>query len=259
MEKARILVVEDATIIAMDIADNLRNIGYEVTDIVPSGERAIASVKEKRPDIILMDIILQGEMDGIQTAERIRSQYSVPTIFLTAYADEQMLERAKKAEPFGYIMKPFVERDLRIAVEIGLYKAKSELASRESEHISGQKVLIVDDDKDLLRGLSGRLKANGYKVVFAGDGVSAISVAVKEEPDVIILELSLTAGDGFTVMKRLGSLLPLAQIPIVVLAARDISGNKERALNAGAQAFFQKPVDYDAVLETIRKVCRPVK
>jgi len=120
--------------------------------------------------------------------------------------------------------------------------------------MSGQKVLIVDDDKDVLRGLNVRLKANGYNVVFASDGISAISAARKEDPDVIILDIGLPAGDGFSVMKRLGSLLPVAHIPIIILTARDISGNKERALNAGAQAFLQKPVDNDVLLETIRKV-----
>jgi len=254
MEKARILVVEDEAIIAMDIANTLRNLGYEVTDTVPSGEQAIASVKENKPDMILMDIVLKGEMDGIQTAEQIRAQYSIPVIFLTAYADEKTLERAKKTGPFGYIMKPFEERDIRVAVEIGLYKAKAEFALRESEHRSGQKVLLVDDDKDLLRTLSVRLKADGYKVVFAADGISAISVARKEEPDIIILDLSLPGGGGFTVMERLRSLLPLAQIPIIVLTARDILGNKERSLNAGAQALLLKPVDNDVLLETIRKV-----
>ena len=112
----------------------------------------------------------------------------------------------------------------------------------------------MDDDKDVLRGLSVRLKANGYNVVFAADGISAISAARKEDPDVIILDIGLPAGDGFSVMERLGSLLPVAHIPIIILTARDISGNKERALNAGAQAFLQKPVDNDVLLETIRKV-----
>ena len=120
--------------------------------------------------------------------------------------------------------------------------------------MSGQKVLIVDDDKDVLRGLNVRLKANGYNVVFASDGISAISAARKEDPEVIILDIGLPAGDGFSVMERLGSLLPVAHIPIIILTARDISGDKERALNAGAQAFLQKPVDNDVLLETIRKV-----
>ena len=119
--------------------------------------------------------------------------------------------------------------------------------------MSGQKILIVDDDKDVLRGLNVRLRANGYSVVFAADGFSAISVARKEMPDVIILDIGLPAGDGFSVIERLGSLLPVAHIPIIILSARDISGNKERALNAGVEAFLQKPVDNDVLLETIRK------
>jgi two-component system, response regulator PdtaR len=126
MDKARILVVEDEAIVAMDIADTLRNIGHEVTDTVPSGEQAIASTKENRPDVILMDIGLKGEMDGIETAEKIRSQYCIPVIFLTAYADEKTLERAKITAPCGYLTKPFEETDLRIAVEVGLYRAKLE-------------------------------------------------------------------------------------------------------------------------------------
>ena len=120
--------------------------------------------------------------------------------------------------------------------------------------MAGQKVLIVDDNKDVLQGLSVRLKANGYNVVFAADGISAISAAREENPEVIILDIGLPAGDGFSVMERLRALLPVAHIPIIILTARDIAGNKERALNAGAQVFLQKPVDNDVLLETIRKV-----
>jgi DNA-binding response OmpR family regulator len=119
--------------------------------------------------------------------------------------------------------------------------------------MSGRKVLIVDDDKDMLRGMHIRLKANGYDVVFAADAISAISVARKEEPDVIILDIGLPGGDGLTVMERLKSLLPVAHIPVIILTARDAATYKERAINAGAYAFFQKPVDNDELLESIQK------
>jgi DNA-binding response OmpR family regulator len=119
--------------------------------------------------------------------------------------------------------------------------------------MSGQKVLIVDDDKDILQGLNIRLKANGYSVVFAADGISAISVARKEKPDVIVLDIGLPGGDGFTVMERLGSLLPVSHIPIIILTARSILGHRQRALNSGARAFFQKPVDNDVLLAAIQK------
>jgi CheY-like chemotaxis protein len=126
MDKAKILVVEDEAIVAMDIANTLKKIGHEVTDAVPSGDQAITSVKANRPDVIMMDIGLQGAMDGIETAERIRSQFSIPVIFLTAYIDEKTLERAKVTAPCGYLTKPFEENDLRIAIEVGLYRAKLE-------------------------------------------------------------------------------------------------------------------------------------
>ena len=126
MEKVRILVVEDETVVAMDIANTLRKLGYEVTDTVPSGEQALASVKENRPDLIFMDIGLKGEMDGIETATQIRSLYSIPVIFLTAFVDEKTLDRAKGTVPAGYITKPFEENDLRIADEVGLYRANLE-------------------------------------------------------------------------------------------------------------------------------------
>ena len=119
--------------------------------------------------------------------------------------------------------------------------------------MNGHKILLVDDDKDVLRALSMRLKANGYGVVFAGDGIAAVSVARNEVPDVIILDIGLPGGDGFTVMERLGSILPVAQVPVIILTARDISGNEARARAAGAIAFLQKPVDNDVLLETIQE------
>ena len=130
MAKEKILVVEDESIIAMDIAMSLESLGYEVTATVPSGEQAIEKVAEDKPDLIFMDIVLKGEMDGIETAGRIRSQFKIPVVYLTAYADEKTLKRAKITGPFGYIIKPFEDTDLRVAVEIGLYKAGLE-AERE--------------------------------------------------------------------------------------------------------------------------------
>jgi two-component system, response regulator PdtaR len=131
MNKTKILVVEDETIVAMDIADTLQKLGHAVTATVPSSKRAITSIKENRPDLILMDIGLEGEMDGVQTAAKIRAQFNIPVIFLTAFVDEKTLERAKVTAPAGYLTKPFEENDLRIAIEIGLYRVKLE-SERES-------------------------------------------------------------------------------------------------------------------------------
>jgi len=119
--------------------------------------------------------------------------------------------------------------------------------------MNGKKILLVDDDKDLLRGLNFRLRANGYETVIATDGYSAISVAQKEKPDLIILDIGLPGGDGFIVMERVGRSQSLALIPIIVLSARDPQINKERALKAGAIAYFQKPADNDKLLAAIKK------
>lgn len=116
-----------------------------------------------------------------------------------------------------------------------------------------KKILIIEDDKDLLRGLNLRLRATGYNTVFASDAVSAISVARKEEPDVIILDIGLPCGDGFTVMQRLTSLAPTAATPIIIMTGKDPSTNEQRALRAGAVAFLHKPFDNEELLATIQK------
>jgi DNA-binding response OmpR family regulator len=120
--------------------------------------------------------------------------------------------------------------------------------------MSNKKILIVDDDPDIRHGMHVRLKANHYDTFFAGDAVSCMTEARKHKPDLIILDLGLPAGDGFVVMERLKEIPALAVIPIIIVSARDIRANQERALKAGATAFLQKPVDDAELLEIIRKI-----
>jgi DNA-binding response OmpR family regulator len=114
------------------------------------------------------------------------------------------------------------------------------------------KILIVDDDPDLRPVLNIRLRANHYETVQASDGYSAISVAQKEQPNLIILDLGLPAGDGFSVLERLKNGDSLSSIPVIVLTARDPHSDEQKALLAGATAFFQKPVENDELLATIQ-------
>jgi DNA-binding response OmpR family regulator len=116
-----------------------------------------------------------------------------------------------------------------------------------------KKILVIDDDQDLSLGLKLRLRANNYATVFATDAVSAISQAKNENPDLILLDLGLPGGDGFVVMERLDNIESLSSIPVIILSARDPLGNRERALGAGAKAYFQKPVDNDELMAAIRK------
>lgn len=126
MSLAKILVVEDEFILANDIAARLQDLGYEVAGLAASGPEAMDLANSSQPDLVLMDIGLQGSMDGIQTAIKMRTDLNLPVVFLTAYADDSTLQRAKQAEPFGYVLKPFEDRELRTNVEIALYKHRAE-------------------------------------------------------------------------------------------------------------------------------------
>src|SRR6186713_223258 len=133
MDTVRMLVVEDERIVSMDLQRRLKAMGYEIAGSAVSGEEAIEKAEKLRPDMVLMDIMLDGEMDGTQAAEIIRDRFSIPVIYLTAYADTATLERAKITEPFGYILKPFEERELHGHIEIALYKNRMEKRLRDSE------------------------------------------------------------------------------------------------------------------------------
>ena len=122
MKNAKILVVEDEGITAEDIKDYLISLDYDVLATCSTGEDAIEKARDLAPDLVLMDIMLAGVVDGIQAAEIIREQHGIPVVYLTAYSDPQTLERAKITDPYGYVLKPFDQRDLQIAVEIALHK-----------------------------------------------------------------------------------------------------------------------------------------
>ncbi|MEE8432422.1 MAG: response regulator [Candidatus Desulfatibia sp.] len=107
MAKAKVLIVEDDGIIAMDLESRLKSFGYSVPGIVSYGEDAVKKVEECRPDLVFMDIVLKGEIDGIEAADQIRTQFNIPVVFVTAHMDEDRLERAKLTLPFGYVIKPF--------------------------------------------------------------------------------------------------------------------------------------------------------
>lgn len=127
MDQSRVLIVEDERIVALDISDRLQRAGYEVMPAVSSGEAAINScLAEKPPHLLLMDIRLDGELDGIDTASKLREIGHFPVVFLTAYSDEQSIVRAKAVEPYGYILKPVQDQDLLITVEMALSKAQLE-------------------------------------------------------------------------------------------------------------------------------------
>ena len=133
MSNAKIFIVEDEAIVAESLCDQLEKLGYIVTGNAPSGEEALRKIKKELPDLVLMDIMLEGEMDGVEVAQQIREFYGIPVIFLTAYSDPETLGRAKLTEPFGYLIKPYKERELLTTLEITLYKHRMEKRIREHE------------------------------------------------------------------------------------------------------------------------------
>ena len=120
--KAKILVAENERIIAVDIKNSLQRLGFKVTALVSSGEEVLKKVKEERPDLILMDITLDGSLNGIETAEIITTNYNIPVIYLTAYGDRETIQKAKITEPYGYLIKPFDSREIEIAIEMAFIK-----------------------------------------------------------------------------------------------------------------------------------------
>ncbi len=147
MESASILVVEDEAIVAMDLRNRLRGMGHTVPAIASSGEEAVNETAALRPDLVLMDIKLRGEMDGVQAAGHIRHHCHVPVVYLTANSDETTFLRAKHTEPFGYLLKPFVEKELETTIEMALHRHRSE---RKLERSEALKTAILESALDCI-------------------------------------------------------------------------------------------------------------
>lgn len=157
MPQTSIFIVEDELIEAEDIRQTLEKQGYAVAGIARSGELALEVLGKKHPDLVLMDIYLSGTLDGIDTAEQIRTLYHIPVIFLTSHADETTLGRAKVTEPYGYVLKPFDERELHSAIEMALYKHRMEDLAKENErtirvlaNAIPDPVMLLDKDQQII-------------------------------------------------------------------------------------------------------------
>ncbi len=171
MSKASILIVEDESIIARDIQDSLERNGYQVVGRAAEGEVAIKKTEELNPNLILMDINLKGDMDGIEAATQIRARLDIPVIFLTAFSNQSVVERALKVEAFGYILKPFEERELIITIEMALYKHSAERKIRESENKfravieqASDGIALIDRDGIILNWNPAMEQITGLKI-----------------------------------------------------------------------------------------------
>jgi CheY-like chemotaxis protein len=259
MNGKKILIVDDDKDVLRGLNVRLRASGYTVASATDAIQ-AISVAQQEKPDAIILDIGLPGG-DGFVVMGRLRSLIPlahIPIIILTGQDPIINREKAISAGAQAFLQKP-VDNDVLLSAirkalgEPGGQVWKKHYSAKKEADTTGKKILVVDDDKDVLRGLNARLRANGYTVASATDAIQAISVAQQEKPDAIILDIGLPAGDGFVVMERLRSLIPLAHIPIIILTGQDPITNREKAINAGAQAFLQKPVDSVVLLQAIRK------
>jgi PAS domain S-box-containing protein len=145
MAKARILIVEDSLIVAYHLRKTLETEGYAVLAIESTGEEALNKVQRQLPDLVMMDIMLAGKMDGVEAAMQIRSRYHIPVVFLTALSDQDTIQRAKITEPFGYVTKPFEDREIFTVIEMALYKHAIEMKLRQSEEKYLSTVRAISD------------------------------------------------------------------------------------------------------------------
>ena len=145
MAQAKILIVDDEVVVAEDIRRQLRALGYLVVGVVASGDEAVQLAGEHQPDLILMDIKLKGPMDGIDAARTIQSRYGTPVIYLTAFSDEETLERARETLPLAYLIKPFVSSDLRAALELALFRQRVSRISEQRGRWLEAVVLSMED------------------------------------------------------------------------------------------------------------------
>ncbi|WP_020611614.1 EAL domain-containing protein [Sediminispirochaeta bajacaliforniensis] len=157
MRNEKILIVEDERIIALDLQRRLERFGYPEPILAATGDEALRRVEEHRPDIILMDIMLSGGIDGVDAAKVVKERFGIPVIFLTAYSDEKTLSRAKEAEPFGYILKPFKEKELYTTIDIALYKFNVDQALKRQEHWLSA-ILHSIEDGIIATGKDGKIQ-----------------------------------------------------------------------------------------------------
>lgn len=167
-DKPEILVVEDESIVATDIKQMIERLGYEVPDVLSRAENVFEAVREYRPNLILMDIRLQGEMNGIEAAEVLREDFNLPVVFLTAHSDEETLDRARKTEPLGFLTKPIDQNDLRSTLHVSLYRKEieDELRLKDRAMASAEEgISIADarqDDEPLIYVNDGFVEMTGY-------------------------------------------------------------------------------------------------
>ena len=200
MPKEKILIVEDERVVAMDIQNRLKDLGYSVCGLASSGEDAVKKASELQPDLVLMDIVLKGKMDGIDAAGQIRERFNIPVVYLTAFSDEKTLQRARLTGPYGYILKPFEDSELRSNVEMALYKGGMDARIKHLNLVlsairSVNQLIVTEKDRD-------RLLEGSCENLVGTRGYRAAWTALFDERGQLITTAEAGVGEDFTPMRE---------------------------------------------------------
>jgi len=270
MKKIKIQIVEDESIFAMDLVSQLKAMNYSVVSVVDTGERALKEAVKKRPDLILMDIRLKGEMDGIEASQQIRKRKNIPIIFITAYAEEKTLTRAKVTEPFGYLLKPINKRELRAVIEMALYKHRMERKLLASEQRFRR---LIENTVDLLFVIDSRAniidvnhtacKKSGYirdellelsvNNLFIGDQINVQEILHQvhnTESMTIEHTFKCKNGNTFPIEINIG-LLSNGDNPLLIALARDITNRRK---NEAEKLELEKQLMHAQKLEELGRL-----
>jgi DNA-binding response OmpR family regulator len=289
-----VLIVDDDQDLLTVLSMALRQRGYEVA-VAQDAVAAMSAAVKLKPQVVVLDIGLPGGEGSVvmKRMHALPQLAGVPVVMMSGRDPEKYRAQALEAGASAYLTKPVDPDALAVALRVALGEDLTEVPAG-STHVpegapltamlkdmglvteeqiasalaprgetrnalpaalTGKVVLLVDDDEDLLVALAAPLRRQGFDVACATDAVTAISTAVKQSPDVIVMDIGLPGGDGVTVMQRLHSLPQFAGVPVIMVSGRDSQQNREKALAAGAVAFFTKPVEAEAlgsmVVETL--------
>lgn len=187
-EKTKILIVEDEMIIAANISLQLTNLGYEITGIIPRAEEVLPLIRECQPDIVLMDINLKGDMDGIDLAHLIQNEYKLPIIFLTANSDEAHFNRAKTANPYGFISKPFKKLDLQRVIELTVIRLREE-KGLEKNGILENEIPFILSDSIFVRSHDKMVKVNIQDILYIEAERNYCKIHCKDKEHLLVATL----------------------------------------------------------------------
>ena len=242
MSEANILIAEDEALAAMDLAETVKELGHGVADIVSSGSAAVARAAQLKPDLVLMDIRLEGEKDGIMTAAVISNELGIPVVFVTAHTDPKTVERAKRTKPSGYLIKPFDQSRLQPAIEKALGESASDRPVSTAPRGKGT-ILLIDDSNQIQSQVVVAL-GRRHRVKIASTMAIATQMLGAQDFDLIMVDIAVSDGGGQGVVRKLRRELGV-RAPIIALGAR-LDPDTIAFLKSDVAGIVSKSTDFES-------------